>query len=50
MYNFGFQRGAVSNAESYPTFWQTLLLPSSALIWTGWEFLKALYRAGRRWQ
>jgi hypothetical protein len=46
--NFGFRGWAASNVESYPTFWQTLQLPSSGWICVDWAFLEAIYRAGSR--
>jgi hypothetical protein len=41
MYNIGFRGSAESNVENYPTFRQTLQLPSSGLICNGWAFLEA---------
>jgi hypothetical protein len=38
------------NVENYPVFLQTLHLPSSGWMCSGWAFLEALYRAGSRWQ
>jgi hypothetical protein len=47
-YNFGFRGWTASNVRNYPTFRQTLQLPSSEWICIGWAFLEALYGASSR--
>jgi hypothetical protein len=44
-YDFNFQEYAAQNFKGFPTFWQTLQLPSSGLLyWGGGEVVgKLLY-------
>lgn len=48
LWNFGFCVWT-TKVENYPTFWETLQLPSSGGMYGDWACLETSYRTGNKW-